>query len=171
MTTPNSQAPLRRGISIPDLLLALGVLALGAFFLLGARGIEGAAGCALIGPRVSPQFVGIGLLAVGALLAVDTLRGGRAEPAAEEDADPDAPINWRSVAWVSLGVVLDILLLNRLGFILTSAVLFWCVARGFHSRAPLRDLAIAVLLSVIVYLAFTRGLGLTLPPGVLSGLL
>jgi len=168
---PQDTAPLTRGISPADLALALGVIALGAFFLVQTFGIEVNPGYSRVGPRFFPLLVSFGLLGTGALLAVGALRGDRAEGAAEEDADPHAPTNWLSVAWLSAGLFLQMLLLNAAGFILASFVLFWCAARGFHSRHPVRDAAIAALLSVIVYLLFTRGLGLTLPPGVLKGVL
>jgi len=51
---------------------------------------------------------------------------------------------------------------------LSATALFWLVARAFGSRRPARDAVVAVLLSVLVYQAFTRGLGLTLPSGVIE---
>lgn len=168
---PAPPAPRGRGVSLPDLLLALGVVALGVFFLAQTFAVPVNPGYARVGPRFFPFLVAFGLLAVGAALTVAALRGARAEPAAEEDADPDAPTNWRAFGWVGLGLVLDMLLLPRAGFVVASIVLFWCAARGFHSVRPWRDLLVAVVLSVVVYLVFTRGLGLTLPPGVLKGLL
>jgi len=62
-------------------------------------------------------------------------------------------------------------LLERAGFIFTAAVLFWLVARAFESTRPWRDAVAGVLLSVFVYVVFTRGLGLVLPGGLLEGLL
>ncbi|WP_052351641.1 tripartite tricarboxylate transporter TctB family protein [Deinococcus pimensis] len=172
MTSPSSpDSPRPRGISPADLALALAVVALGVFFLVETFSIDVNPGYARVGPRFFPLLVSFGLLGVGAWLTVGALRGERAEPAAEEDADPDAPINWRSVGWISLGVLAQVLLLDRAGFVVSSALLFWLGARGFHSDRPLRDLAVAVVLSVVVYVAFTRGLGLTLPPGVLRGVL
>ncbi len=47
----------------------------------------------MVGPRVFPLIVSIGLTALGVLLTVSVLRGARAEPAAEEDTDLDAPVN------------------------------------------------------------------------------
>ncbi|PYE53241.1 tripartite tricarboxylate transporter TctB family protein [Deinococcus yavapaiensis] len=168
---PDSTAPPSRGISLGDLALALGVVALGAFFLVETFMIDVNPGYARVGPRFFPLLVSFGLLGVGVILAIGALRGERAQPAAEEDADPDAPTNWRSIGWLTLGLVAHMLLLNVLGFVLASTVLFWCAARGFHSTWIVRDLVVAVLLSVVVYVLFTHGLGLTLPPGLLKGVL
>ena len=63
------------------------------------------------------------------------------------------------------------LLIERAGFIIASAVLFVCVAYGFGSRRYLRDGIIAILLAIVVYIGFTRGLSLPLPAGVLKGIL
>ena len=43
------------------------------------------------------------------------------------------------------------------------------MARGFGSRRPLFDISLALLVSSAIYLAFTVGLGLTLPSGILGG--
>jgi putative tricarboxylic transport membrane protein len=63
------------------------------------------------------------------------------------------------------------LLMERAGFIIASALLYFCVAFGFGSRHYLRDAIIAVVLAVIVYLGFTRELDLQLPAGLLEGVL
>ena len=68
-------------------------------------------------------------------------------------------------------MLLCLALFERGGFVIASSALFWVAARGFGSRRPLRDAVIAVALAVVVFLAFTRGLGLSLPLGVLGGLL
>jgi putative tricarboxylic transport membrane protein len=50
-------------------------------------------------------------------------------------------------------------------------VLFVFVARAFGSRTWLRDIIIGLILSFVVYIGFTYGLGLDLPAGVLAGIL
>jgi putative tricarboxylic transport membrane protein len=57
------------------------------------------------------------------------------------------------------------------GFVVASAALFFMVAYAFGSRRYLRDGISAVVLALVVYVGFTRGLGLTLPPGILEGIL
>ena len=64
---------------------------------------------------------------------------------------------------LATGLVLDVLLMQWAGFVLASAVLFVFVARAFGSRRPLRDVAVAVAIALLVHLGFTRGLGVTLP--------
>jgi putative tricarboxylic transport membrane protein len=55
--------------------------------------------------------------------------------------------------------------LDLAGFVIASTLLSVSVAAGFGSRRPLRDAAAALVLSVILYVTFTRGLGLALPAG------
>jgi putative tricarboxylic transport membrane protein len=78
---------------------------------------------------------------------------------------------WRSVALISLGMLLYILLAERAGFLIASALLFWLVARGFDARHPLRDASVAVGVSAAAYILFAQVLRLSLPAGVLAGLL
>ena len=63
------------------------------------------------------------------------------------------------------------MLLERAGFVIASSVLFWLTARAFDATHPARDALFAVGLAVGAYLLFVNALDLTLPPGVLAGLL
>jgi putative tricarboxylic transport membrane protein len=76
---------------------------------------------------------------------------------------------WRSIGLVVAGLVLDLLLAERAGFVIASAVLFWFVARAFDPRHPLRDAAFGVAVSTSAFLLFGRVLDLPLPAGVLTG--
>jgi putative tricarboxylic transport membrane protein len=93
------------------------------------------------------------------------LRGGK--PARGE---PASRASGPAAFTLGLALASGVLFLERAGFVLTAALLFWLVARAFASPRPLRDAAVGLALSVVVYLAFTRGLGLVLPPGLLGGL-
>jgi putative tricarboxylic transport membrane protein len=107
-----------------------------------------------IAEMVFPAVVGVGLLVLGASLF---LTRGRPE------APP--PGNRRALAFVSLGAVADVALLELAGFIAASSVLFWCAARGFGSRRWARDALLGLALSTGAYLLFTRALSLSLPAG------
>jgi putative tricarboxylic transport membrane protein len=60
---------------------------------------------------------------------------------------------------------------GRAGFILASTLLFMLVARGFNSRRWLLNAITGVVLAVLIFAIFNYGLGLTLPAGVLKGLI
>ena len=165
-----------------DLALALSVTALGACLAVGSTGISLGTGYDRIGPRFFPYLVAMGLMLLGSWLAVAAIRGNRATPVAGENDEPDLqmngqmngqmnwPINWSALGYLALALLLNLALMERAGFVISSSVLFWLAARAFHSRRPARDAAVAVLLSILVYFAFTRGLGLILPLGIFNRL-
>ncbi len=70
---------------------------------------------------------------------------------------------WRPIALIIVGIVLNLALAERAGFIVASAGLFWFVARAFDPRHPVRDALFAVAVSVGCYLLFGRVLDLQLP--------
>ncbi|MGO2659606.1 tripartite tricarboxylate transporter TctB family protein [Mycetocola reblochoni] len=90
---------------------------------------------------------------------------------ASRSATPTAPraAGVRPVLMVVAALAGFILILDPLGWLLSAAALFWVVARALGSTRPLFDIAIALLMSSAVQLAFSAGLGLTLPSGILTG--
>jgi putative tricarboxylic transport membrane protein len=112
-----------------------------------------------------PWFVLTGLAIFGAAAVVSVRRTRRLAPAAARTAPR------RSVGLIGVGVVLNLLLAERAGFLIGSALLFWFVARAFDERHPWRHAAFAVGLSVAAYVLFAEVLQLPLPAGVMAGLL
>jgi putative tricarboxylic transport membrane protein len=95
-----------------------------------------------------------------------------AGPGDATDAVPE-PLRVRSNRPAVLGLVgtvaAFIVLLLPLGWILAGAGLFWGVARTLGSRRTVFDIFLAVAISSGIQLAFSAGLGLNLPPGILEG--
>ncbi|MGW0906328.1 tripartite tricarboxylate transporter TctB family protein [Streptomyces sp. NPDC002853] len=124
-----------------------------------------------IGPKTVPIAVGIGLLVVAVILAIDVLRGGRGEAEGGEDIDLSEPADWRTVlllAGVFLGAAV---LIEPLGFPVAGALLFWGAAYALGSRHLDRDPLIAAGLSLLTYVVFNNLLGVPLPGGPLMGVL
>jgi putative tricarboxylic transport membrane protein len=124
-----------------------------------------------VGPKTVPIVVGIGLLVIAALLAVDVLRGGRGQAETGEDVDLSEPADWRTVlllAGVFLGTAV---LIEPLGFPIAGALLFWGAAFALGSRSVDRDPLIAAVLSLVTYAVFNNLLGVPLPGGPLMGVL
>jgi putative tricarboxylic transport membrane protein len=161
-------------ISLPDVLFAVAAVLLGVFVLIQAGAMSSTSTFARVPPNIFPLIVGIGLLIFGLVLLVNAMRGEKAEPASEEDADPDAPTNYLALGFIGTGLLVQILLMNTLGFVITASLMFASTAQGFRPtsshtrlRAFGKDILIGVAISVIAYLGFTRGLGLQLPAGIL----
>lgn len=155
-----------------ELLVAAAVLILGIVILVQTQDIRVPRAYTKVGPRVIPELIGWALIAVGIWYVVDILRTGGAAPSAEsEDVDVTLPTDWPTVAILSFALILYLLLIERAGFVIASAAMFEVAAFSMGSRRYLRDISIAILLSLAVYLVFTRGLEVRLPAGWLDGVL
>lgn len=148
--------------------VAAGVAAIGALVLWGSFHLPTGGGYAQVGPGVVPRGVGIGLLVLSAWLAFEAFGGGFR--GVDEAAESALPMDWKSFAWISAGILAYGLLIERAGFILASLALFLAVARGFGSRRWATNAAAALVLAATVYAIFNYGLGLQLPAGVLKGI-
>lgn len=122
-------------------------------------------------PYAIPYVVGAALVLLGILLAVATARGD--VPAAEdgEDVDLTGGADWRTVGLLTAVFVLNIALIDWLGWAITGALLFAGAAGVLGSRTWVRDLAIGAALSVGTWYGFYSGLGIPIPPGILDGVL
>lgn len=145
------------------LLIGLGLIAIAAVIAVDAMDMRVPPVHAKVGPRVFPYLVSCGLALSGAAIAWQAWTRNFLVEAQD--------IDWGAVAIIAAGLVLQINLMKPLGFIPTATILFIAVSFAFGSRRFLRDGLVAVVLVTITYLAFTRLLGLQLPPGILKGLL
>ncbi len=150
-----------------DLLLAGAVTALGFSLAAGALQLSASVGYDRIGPRTAPFGVALGLLVLGGALALSAFR--RRSNADANEVAP-APVRWGALGHLALAGLLFLVLVGRVGFILAASLQFWLVARAFTDARPLRDAAVALVLSIVVYAAFSRGLGLALPAGFVESL-
>jgi hypothetical protein len=116
----------------------------------------------LAGAGLYPFIVLSGLALCG--LATVMARVRAASRPAREDVTP----GWRPIVLVTTGILLDLVLAERAGFIVASAALFWFVARAFDPRHPVRDALFATVVSTGAFLLFGRVLDLPLPGGILT---
>ena len=155
-----------------ELILSLGVLALGLAAAVVAWRLPEGGGYARIGPNFMPKLVSGGLILLGVWLLVERFTGGWREPV---ESDPAARGEHAflpsAFVWVSAGLLAQLVLINSAGFVLAAAVLFACVAKGFGSRRWLRDLALGLALGLGVFAFFVSFLNVNLPAGWLRPLL
>jgi putative tricarboxylic transport membrane protein len=124
-----------------------------------------------IGPKPVPIVLGVLLLVVAVLYAVDVARGGSGEAEGGEDIDPASAVDWKTVLLLIAAFVVNLILIEPAGWVISGAVLFWGSAYALGSRHYVRNLLIAVALSLITFYLFAIGLGVNLPAGVLQGIL
>jgi putative tricarboxylic transport membrane protein len=155
-----------------ELVLSLGVLALGAFATVVAFGLPEAGGYARIGPNFMPKVVAGGLVVLGLWLLVEVFTGGWRERVSDDPAERgEHAFHAGAFLWVSAGLFAQMALIHHAGFVLAAMVLYGCVARGFGSTRVLRDLAVGLLLGLAVFLFFVRFLNVNLPAGWLQPVL
>ncbi|GAA3441847.1 tripartite tricarboxylate transporter TctB family protein [Planomonospora venezuelensis] len=168
---PDAGGPAGRGWRRPELALALVVLGLGVFVIAGTADVAAAGSGIGLGPRFFPVIVGSALLLIGAFYVADVLRGGHGDPEESEDVDAGAGADWKTVALVSVIFLAFAGLVDLLGWIIAGALLFFGLSVTLGAAHRLRAGAVAIVLSTLSYLAFVKGLGVTLPTGLLSGVI
>ncbi len=163
-------APQGRDVDRSQYLLALALLAVGLYTILDARGLAVGFGDP-VGPRVFPYVIGTGMVVLSVLLALATARGDVPEAEEGEDIDLTTPPDWLTVGKLVGILVLNLVLVNLLGWAITGALLFAGAAWALGSRTLLRDVLVGAVLSVASWYFFYVGLGVPLPPGILDGIL
>ncbi|HVJ25414.1 MAG TPA: tripartite tricarboxylate transporter TctB family protein, partial [Burkholderiales bacterium] len=103
---------------------------------------------------------------LGVWLSIEAFTGGWRKAPGHSEVFEKNPF-----LWVSAGLFAHMALIGWAGFVIAGTVLFACVARGFGSRRPVRDLLIAAALSIGVFLFFVKLLNVNLPAGWLTPLL
>jgi len=157
---------------LSELGVAFLLVVLGIAVFVDASGLEAGLGRATaIGPKAIPFVIGGALVALGVALAVDVLRGGRGEPEGGEDVDLSHGTDWKTMAMLVAAFAANIVLIERAGWPISGAVLFAGCAYALGSRRVVRDVALALVLSIGSWYLFYVGLGIDLPAGVLEGIL
>lgn len=146
--------------------VGLGLLLLAAVIGIDAARMQVPPHYAAYGPQIFPYISMAALAVLGVYFLWQT--AARRQNAVREDT---GHAEWSGVTGISVGLLSQVFLIERLGFVLSAAILFFCVAWGFRSRRPLRDAIVAILLSTATYLVFTQLLNLQLPPGIFKGML
>lgn len=116
-----------------------------------------------IGPGLPVTGVGVGLIVLGGILALQIAQGVKFEEQSAEDTVQDGEVSYRALLLAAAGCALPMLTMSTLGFALTAAGSFWLVARAFRSPNWVLDLVIGVVLAVVAWWLFGK-LGVQLGP-------
>jgi putative tricarboxylic transport membrane protein len=119
---------------------------------------------AVVGPALFPYLISAGLVIVGVALLREAISGHVAHAGGME-------LDWIAVALVSAGLIIQMFLLETLGWIPASALLFMAVARAFGSRRLVIDAVLGIALTAASFVVFNYGLGLNLPGGVIADMI
>ncbi|WP_410791899.1 tripartite tricarboxylate transporter TctB family protein [Kribbella sp. C-35] len=142
------------------IIAALVLIVLSVTFLVGVFDIRSPKGFDPAGPRFFPLLVTSAWLVLSIAYLIEGLRSPRTARTTDR--------SWFEPVTVSALLVLYALLVVPLGYLIATALLFFAAARVLGSRQLVRDIVVAVVLAVVVYIAFTQFLDISLPGGVLG---
>jgi len=152
-------------MSLAGAAIGVGLVLLGGVIGVDAATMRVPPAYAKVGPHVFPLVVAVGLVITGLIICFRAFVPKNGAVLAAEDVATD----WRAVAIVAAGLILNALLLKPLGFMIAAFGLFLTVAFAFGSRRYVRDIVTGIVLAAVTYFGFTRGLGLQLPAGIFAG--
>jgi putative tricarboxylic transport membrane protein len=148
-----------RSLRVGEAILGGGVLALGLFIGVETARLEVAPSHAAIGPTLFPFLIAGGLIVIGALVLREAFFGHIAHERGGFELD------WLAVALVSAGLIAQLFLLETIGWIPATTILFVATTRAFGSRRLMLDAVIGLVLASLAFVVFNYGLGLDLPVG------
>ncbi|QRM56185.1 tripartite tricarboxylate transporter TctB family protein [Sinorhizobium sp. BG8] len=143
---------------IGETILGLATLSLGLFIAIETWMTPPIAAQAVIGPGLFPALIAGGLILVGAQLLYEAVIH-------RLEAEEYPELDWRAVIIVAAAFASQLVILERLGWIISGAFLFAVSAMAFGSRTYVWNIVIGVMLSSITYVVFDYGLDLDLPTG------
>lgn len=151
--------------------VALLLLVLGAWAIVDGLSLTDTASRGPVSAKTMPIAVGALLVAMAVLLVVDLVRGGRGEAEGGEDVDLSHGSDWRTIGLLVGAFVANALLIERVGWPISGAILFFGTTFALGARHYVRMALIAILLSVGSWYLFYLGLDIKLPVGLLKGIL
>lgn len=163
------------------LVIASLIFALAVYLTVGILTMDVPDSAEAPGPKFYPTILAVGSYLLAVLLAIDTVRRPQSDtPDIAPDADEEtaaataaaaaAPTDAKAVAISVAAFLVFALILQPIGWLLSAAVLFWVMSMALGAQRRLLSLGIGLVLSSAVQVAFSMGLGLTLPAGILGGI-
>ncbi len=151
-----------------ELAFAGSLLILGIVVIFDSSRMLIPAGEESVGPQVFPYLVGGFAIAISIGLIIQILRGNLGVPEGTEFGEVIDKTDYKSLTMVAGSMLTYPILIERAGFIIASTVAFFGVSYAYGAKNLLKNLAISVIFSAIVYFAFSKGLNVNLPAGLLK---
>jgi putative tricarboxylic transport membrane protein len=177
-TTPVNAPATGRGFwaGRSNLVVAALILTLALYLTAGVLTMEIPEGAKTPGPTFFPIILAICAYVLAALLSVQALRTPEVPETDQEQIEVSGRTHRTHSDWKALGTTLAAfltfsLLLMPVGWILSAALLFWLISWALGSKRPLFDVGLSLVFASAIQVAFSAGLGLNLPPGLMEGIL
>jgi putative tricarboxylic transport membrane protein len=144
------------------LVIALLLIAAGAVVAWDVAHMRaGVAAYSRIGPKAFPFAIAAGLVGLGVLTAIQAFR---------EHAPPVERAEWPPMAWIVGGLIVQIVLLPYAGFAIATGAVFAATAKAFGRGLLWFTYPVGVVMSLAIWLFFSKALQLVLPAGPLERL-
>lgn len=154
------------------------LLLLGLGICIGTFSVGTLPGQDSLGPRLFPLLIGTGLIVLGLANFWQGWRTVHGVAPVEEALIPGSevetsaePGDWPTLLWVVASLVIGAAGYKLVGFIPSAFIVFLFTARGFAGRWSWRHALVGLIVVVVAFLGFTKGLGLHLPTGFFAGIL
>jgi len=125
----------------------------------------------VVGPKALPYVVSVILVLSAVALAITVWRGNLAQGEEGEDVDLSQPSDWKTLLPLIGVFVVNILLINWAGWVISGTLLFFGSALCLGARRYVLPLVISLVMALGSFYGFYLGLGIKLPAGILSGVL
>ena len=157
--------------AVGELAFAGSLLLLGLIVLFDTKRMVVPPGSGSVGPQVFPTIIGVFIVVVALFLALEVLRGNYGQPEGTEFGEIKTKTDFKTLGTVSASILTYPFLIESAGFVIASTMVFFGVGFAYGARKLIKNLLIALIFALVVYLTFTKFLSVELPAGVLKGIL
>jgi len=125
-------------------------------------------GSGTVGPQIFPYLVAGFTIAISIGLFIQIFRGNLGVPEGTEFGEVIDKTDYKSLAMVAGSMLTYPILIERAGFVIATTVVFFGVSFAYGAKNLIKNLAVSVIFSLVVYISFTKGLNVNLPAGILK---
>jgi len=151
-----------------ELAFAGSLLILGALVLFDTSRMLVPPGSGTVGPQIFPYLVAGFTIAISIGLFIQIFRGNLGVPEGTEFGEVIDKTDYKSLAMVAGSMLTYPILIERAGFVIATTVVFFGVSFAYGAKNLIKNLAVSVIFSLVVYISFTKGLNVNLPAGILK---
>ena len=144
-------------------------IVLGVIYLVTALSFPELSTKPKVGPEAFPLLVAVIMILSGAALCINDRRSGKADPV-EWNFVKERDVWIKIVLTMVMGVIYG-LVLDSLGYLLTTAVFMFCATMLINKGRLVQNIIISLLFSSVTYGAFAVVLQLSLPRGIIENML
>lgn len=151
-----------------ELAFAGSLLILGVLVLFDTSRMLVPPGSGTVGPQIFPYLVAGFTIAISIGLFIQIFRGNLGVPEGTEFGEVIDKTDYKSLSMVAGSMLTYPLLIERAGFVIATTVVFFGVSFAYGAKNLLKNLAVSIIFSLVVYISFTKGLNVNLPAGILK---